>query len=209
MRSRPRPHAIPRFAPDRRAARGGHLVAPLAGRRRGAGGPSIFPAPMVDDHAGVRDVDRRHGSPGPQGAPFLAKARRPSPRVALAEQPNRVLSRDALMQRLPHRDSGPFDRAIDAPGAVTGAHGRGRPGAYRAEQVGAGRRRCPHRSGASVRRHPTARTGRTADASAPGRRAVTLAATAPVASATPATRCCSASGRRTTTSCRWTSMMPS
>jgi two-component system OmpR family response regulator len=31
----------------------------------------------------------------------------------LAEQPNRVLSRDTLMQRLHGRDAGPFDRAID------------------------------------------------------------------------------------------------
>ena len=33
--------------------------------------------------------------------------------VALLEQPHRVLTRDALMQRLHGRDSGPFDRAID------------------------------------------------------------------------------------------------
>lgn len=32
---------------------------------------------------------------------------------AFAEQPQRVLSRDALMQRIHGRDSGPFDRAID------------------------------------------------------------------------------------------------
>jgi two-component system, OmpR family, response regulator len=33
--------------------------------------------------------------------------------AALVEQPNRVLSRDALMQRIHGRDAGPFDRAID------------------------------------------------------------------------------------------------
>lgn len=33
--------------------------------------------------------------------------------TALVEQPNRVLSRDALMQRIHGRDAGPFDRAID------------------------------------------------------------------------------------------------
>lgn len=33
--------------------------------------------------------------------------------AVLVEQPNRVLSRDALMQRLHGRDAGPFDRAID------------------------------------------------------------------------------------------------
>jgi two-component system OmpR family response regulator len=33
--------------------------------------------------------------------------------AVLVEQPNRVLSRDALMQRIHGRDAGPFDRAID------------------------------------------------------------------------------------------------
>lgn len=33
--------------------------------------------------------------------------------LAFVEQPNRVLSRDSLMNRIHGRDSGPFDRAID------------------------------------------------------------------------------------------------
>jgi len=74
------------------------------------------PAPRLTpglEFAGFQLDPAARSLKGPQGEPIELTAGEFGLLLSLAQQPNRVLSRDQLMNALHGRDNGPFDRAID------------------------------------------------------------------------------------------------
>jgi two-component system, OmpR family, response regulator len=81
--------------------------------RRTATAAPAAPAPAAVEFEGFRLDPTARRLHAPDGAEVVLTSGEFDLLQAFLEQPNRVLSRDQLMNRLHGRDAGPFDRAID------------------------------------------------------------------------------------------------